>query len=63
MVITDGKGTLVTETVVTKSSDMEGGKFGAPIPAPTDGSLVIKIDTGTLINMGKRHYYQGGQPT
>ncbi len=55
VVITDGKGTLVTQTVVSKSSDMQGGKFGAPIPAPTDGSLVIKVDTGTLINMGKRH--------
>jgi cytochrome b6-f complex iron-sulfur subunit len=59
VVITDGQGTLVNETVVTKSSP----GFGAPIPAPTDGSLVIKVDTGTKLDMGKRHYYQGGQPT
>jgi len=44
---------------VTKSSP----GYGAPLPAPTDGSLVIKVDTGTNLNMGKRHYYQGGQPT
>jgi len=59
VVITDGKGTLVTETVVTASSP----GYGAPIPAPTDGSLVIKVDTGLKLEMGKRHYYQGGQPT
>jgi cytochrome b6-f complex iron-sulfur subunit len=59
VVITDGKGTLVNETVVTASSP----GFGAPIPAPTDGSLVIKVDTGLKLDMGKRHYYQGGQPT
>lgn len=63
VVITDGNGEPQYETVVSKSSSMEGGQYGAPIPAPTDGSLVIKVDTGTLINMGKRHYYQGGQPT
>jgi cytochrome b6-f complex iron-sulfur subunit len=59
VVITDGQGTLVNQTVVSKSSP----SFGAPIPAPTDGNLVIKVDTGTNLNMGKRHYYQGGQPT
>ncbi len=59
VVITDGKGTLVNQTVVTQSSP----GYGAPIPPPTDGSLVIKVDTGTNLNMGKRHYYQGGQPT
>ena len=59
VVITDGKGTLVTQTVVTKASP----GYGAPIPAPTDGSLVIKVDTGIKLDMGKRHYYQGGQPT
>ena len=59
VVITDGKGNLVTQTVVTNASP----NYGAPLPAPTDGSLVIKVDTGTKIDMGKRHYYQGGQPT
>jgi len=59
VVITDGQGTLVTQTVVTNASP----GYGAPLPAPTDGSLVIKVDTGTKIDMGKRHYYQGGQPT
>jgi cytochrome b6-f complex iron-sulfur subunit len=59
VVITDGKGTLVNETVVSASSP----GYGAPIPAPTDGSLVIKVDTGLKLDMGKRHYYQGGQPT
>jgi cytochrome b6-f complex iron-sulfur subunit len=59
VVITDGKGTLVTQTVVTNGSP----GYGAPLPAPTDGTLVIKVDTGTNLNMGKRHYYQGGQPT
>ncbi len=57
--ITDGMGTLVTQTVVTNASP----GYGAPIPAPTDGSLVIKVDTGIKLEMGKRHYYQGGQPT
>ncbi len=59
VVITDGKGTLVTQTVVTNASP----GYGAPIPAPTDNTLVIKVDTGTKIDMGKRHYYKGGQPT
>jgi cytochrome b6-f complex iron-sulfur subunit len=59
VVITDGQGTLVTQTVVTNASP----GYGAPIPAPTDGDLVIKVDTGTKIEMGKRHYYEGGQPT
>lgn len=59
VVITDGQGNLVTETVTTKSSP----GFGAPIPAPTDGTLVIKVDTGAKIDLGKRHFYQGGQPT
>ena len=58
MVITDGQGNLVAETVVTNASP----GYGAPIPAPVDGSLVIKVDTGAKIEMGKRHYYQGGQP-
>lgn len=59
VVITDGQGNLMTETVTTKSSP----GFGAPIPAPTDGTLVIKVDTGAKIDLGKRHFYQGGQPT
>ena len=59
VVITDGKGNLVTQTVVTNASP----GYGAPIPAPTDSTLVIKVDTGTKIDMGKRHYYKGGQPT
>ena len=59
VVITDGQGNLVTETVTSKSSP----GFGAPIPAPTDGTLVIKVDTGAKVNLGKRHFYQGGQPT
>ena len=59
VVITDGQGNLVDETVTTKTSP----GFGAPIPAPTDGSLVIKVDTGMKLDLGKRNYYQGGQPT
>jgi cytochrome b6-f complex iron-sulfur subunit len=56
VVITDGQGTLVNETVTTATSP----GYGAPIPAPTDGSLVIKVDTGAKIDLGKRYYYQGG---
>jgi len=56
VVIMDGKGTLVNETVTTATSP----GFGAPIPAPTDGSLVIKIDTGAKIDLGKRYFFQGG---
>ena len=59
VVITDGQGNLVTETVTSKTSP----GFGAPIPAPTDSSLVIKVDTGMKVDLGKRNYYQGGQPT
>lgn len=59
VVITDGQGNLVNQTVTSKSSP----GYGAPIPAPTDGSLVIKVDTGSKIDLGKRHFYQGGQPT
>ncbi|HSD85508.1 MAG TPA: ubiquinol-cytochrome c reductase iron-sulfur subunit [Anaerolineae bacterium] len=49
----------VAQTIDDKSSP----NYGAPIPVPTDGNLVIKVDTGVKIDMGKRHYYQGGQPT
>jgi cytochrome b6-f complex iron-sulfur subunit len=56
VVITDGQGNLVSETVTSKASP----GFGAPIPAPTDGSLVIKIDTGAKIDLGQRYYYRGG---
>jgi cytochrome b6-f complex iron-sulfur subunit len=59
VVITDGKGTLMNETVVSLTSP----GYGAPIPVPADTSLVIKVDTGINLNMGKRHFYQGGQPT
>jgi cytochrome b6-f complex iron-sulfur subunit len=59
VVITDGQGNLVNQTVTSKSSP----GYGAPIPAPTDGSMVIKVDTGSKIDLGKRHFYQGGQPT
>jgi cytochrome b6-f complex iron-sulfur subunit len=59
VVITDGQGNLVNETVTSKTSP----GYGAPIPAPTDGSLVIKVDTGMKLDLGKRNYYQGGQPT
>jgi cytochrome b6-f complex iron-sulfur subunit len=59
VVITDGQGNLVNETVTTKTSP----GFGAPIPAPTDGTLVIKVDTGMKVDLGKRNYFQGGQPT
>jgi cytochrome b6-f complex iron-sulfur subunit len=59
VVVTDGQGNLVDETVTTKTSP----GYGAPIPAPSDGTLVIKVDTGMKLDMGKRHYYQGGQPT
>jgi cytochrome b6-f complex iron-sulfur subunit len=56
VVITDGQGNLVDETVTTKTSP----GYGAPIPAPIDGTLVIKVDTGMKIDLGKRHFYQGG---
>jgi cytochrome b6-f complex iron-sulfur subunit len=56
VVITDGQGNLVDETVSTKTSP----GFGAPIPAPTDGTLVIKVDTGMKLDLGKRYYYRGG---
>jgi cytochrome b6-f complex iron-sulfur subunit len=56
VVITDGQGNLVTETVTSKSSP----GFGAPIPAPTDGTLVIKVDTGAKIDLGKKYFYRGG---
>jgi cytochrome b6-f complex iron-sulfur subunit len=56
VVITDGQGTLVTETVTSKSSP----GYGAPIPAPTDGTLVIKVDTGAKIDLGKKYFYRGG---
>jgi cytochrome b6-f complex iron-sulfur subunit len=56
VVITDGQGTLVDETVTTKTSP----GYGAPIPAPTDGSLVIKIDTGMKLDLGKKYFYRGG---
>jgi cytochrome b6-f complex iron-sulfur subunit len=59
VVITDGQGNLVDETVTTKTSP----GYGAPIPAPSDGTLVIKVDTGMKLDLGKRYYYQGGQPT
>ncbi len=59
IVIADGKGNKVTETVSTASSP----GYGAPSPAPTDGTLVIKVDTGTNINLGKRYYYRGGPVT
>jgi cytochrome b6-f complex iron-sulfur subunit len=56
VVITDGQGNLVTETVTSKSSP----GYGAPIPAPTDGTLIIKVDTGAKIDLGQRYYYRGG---
>ena len=56
VVITDGQGNLVTETVTTKTSP----GYGAPIPAPTDGTLVIKVDTGMKVDLGQRYYYRGG---
>jgi cytochrome b6-f complex iron-sulfur subunit len=56
VVIADGKGNVVNETVTTATSP----GYGAPIPAPTDGSLVIKIDTGAKVDLGKRYYYRGG---
>lgn len=59
VIITDAGGQPVAQTVDDKASK----DYGAPIPPPTDGNLVIKVDTGVKIDMGKRHYYQGGQPT
>ncbi len=56
VVITDGQGNLVNQTVTSKSSP----GYGAPIPAPTDGTLVIKVDTGSKMDLGKRYYYRGG---
>ena len=59
VVITDAKGTLVTETVDDKSSP----NYGAPIQLPPDTSLVIKVDTGAKVDLGKRYYYRGGKAT
>jgi cytochrome b6-f complex iron-sulfur subunit len=56
VVITDGQGTLMNETVTTATSP----GFGAPIPVPTDGSMVIKVDTGLKIDLGKRYFFTGG---
>lgn len=57
VVITDGQGTLVAETVNDKSSP----NFGAPIPILENaGDLIIKVDTGAKINLGKRHFYTEG---
>lgn len=59
IVITDGQGNLVDETVTSKSSP----GFGAPISVPTDGTLVIKVDTGSKIDLGQRNFFQGGAAT
>jgi cytochrome b6-f complex iron-sulfur subunit len=56
VVITDGEGNLKGETVSTATSP----GFGAPIPVPTDGSFVIKVDTGLKIDLGKRYFFTGG---
>ncbi len=56
VVIADSTGEPVNKTVDNASNP----DYGAPIPAPTDGSLVIKIDTGVKIDLGKRYYYRGG---
>lgn len=56
VVITDGQGTLVTETVNDKASP----NYGAPVAVPDDGSLVIKVDTGAKIDLGKQFFYRGG---
>jgi cytochrome b6-f complex iron-sulfur subunit len=56
VVITDGQGNLVDETVTTKTSP----GYGAPIPSPVDGTLVIKVDTGMKIDLGKKYFYRGG---
>ena len=56
VVITDGQGNLVDETVTTKTSP----GYGAPIPAPTDGTLIIKVDTGAKIDLGQQYFYRGG---
>ncbi len=37
--------------------------YGAPIPVPSDTNVVIKVDTGTNLNLGKRYYYRGGPAT
>ena len=56
VVITDGQGNLVTQTVDDKAST----NYGAPLAVPADGSLVIKVDTGMKIDLGKQYYYRGG---
>jgi cytochrome b6-f complex iron-sulfur subunit len=56
VVITDGQGNLVDETVTSKTSP----GFGAPIAAPADGTLVIKVDTGSKIDLGQRYFFRGG---
>jgi cytochrome b6-f complex iron-sulfur subunit len=59
VVITDGQGTLVTQTVDDKASK----NYGAPIAVPADGSFIIKVDTGMKMNLGKQHFYRGDQAT
>lgn len=54
LVSADGK--TVAETSTTSGTP----DYGAPIPVPSDTSLLIKVDTGTVINLGKRYYYRGG---
>lgn len=56
VVITDGQGNLVAETVNDKSSP----NYGAPLAVPDDGSLLIKVDTGAKIDLGQQYFYRGG---
>ena len=57
VVIQDGKGNLVAQTV----NDAASANYGAPIPIPPNsGDYVIKVDTGAKINLGKRYFYRGG---
>ncbi len=53
--LVDAGGTVVAQT----QTDVTQPDYGAPIPLPDNASdLSIVVDTGNLINLGRRHYYQ-----
>jgi cytochrome b6-f complex iron-sulfur subunit len=53
--LVDAGGTVVAQT----QTDVSKPDYGAPIPLPDNaGDLSIVVDTGNLINLGRRHYYK-----
>lgn len=43
------------QTVTDKASP----NYGAPIPVPADGTLLIKVNTGAKIDLGQHYFYRG----